>query len=107
MASFSGSAVLEIRDLTIRYDRRTILDRVSLRVERAERIAFLGSSGAGKTTLFRAVNGFVPAASGTIRLNGTDITRLRGRDLRSVRAHIGVVSQRHDLIEELSVSQNV
>ena len=53
-----------------------MLDRVSLGVERGEMIALLGSSGCGKTTLLRAIAGFVTPDEGTIRVGGVDITRL-------------------------------
>jgi phosphonate transport system ATP-binding protein len=100
--------LLEIRDLVVRYDKRhTILNGVSLSAGRAERIAVVGPSGTGKTTLFRAINGFVPATSGSIHLNGVDVASVRGRALRRLRSHIGVVSQRHDLVDRLSVHQNV
>ncbi len=104
----ADEALLEIRDLVIRYDKRhTVLNGVSLRAERAERIAVLGPSGAGKTTLFRAINGFASADSGSIRVNGVEVTQARGRTLRQLRSRIAVVSQRHDLVDRLAVFQNV
>ena len=100
--------LLEIRDLVVRYDQRHIvLNGVSLSVGRAERVAVLGPSGSGKTTLFRAINGFVPATSGSIRVDGVEVTRARGRALRQLRSRIAVVSQRHDLVDRLRVFQNV
>jgi phosphonate transport system ATP-binding protein len=100
--------LLEIRDLNVRYDAsHHVLKGVSLTVGQSERVAILGSSGAGKTTLFHAINGFAKADSGSIRLNGVEVTSLSGRELRRMRSHIGVVSQRHDLIDSLAVYQNV
>lgn len=100
--------MLEIRDLNVRYDAsHHVLKGVSLTVGQSERVAILGSSGAGKTTLFHAINGFAKADSGSIRLNGVEVTSLSGRELRRMRSHIGVVSQRHDLIDSLAVYQNV
>jgi len=105
---FPSDQLVEIRDLVVRYERRlAVLDGLTLNVKRAERVAILGPSGAGKTSLLRAINGFAPAASGSIRVAGTEVTRLRGRELRALRSHIGVVSQRHDLVDQLSVYQNV
>jgi phosphonate transport system ATP-binding protein len=104
----SASGLLEIRDLVVRYDKQhTVLHGVSLAVGPAERVAVVGASGTGKTTLFRAINGFAPAASGSIRINGVEVTRARGRLLRAIRRQIGVVSQRHDLVDQLYVHQNV
>jgi len=102
------NSLLQIRDLVVRYDsRHTVLNQISLTAARAERVAVLGPSGAGKTTLFRAINGFAATTSGNIRVNGTEVTKARGRALRELRSSIGLVSQRHDLVDRLLVHQNV
>ncbi len=67
---------LSIEALSVSYGGTRVLDRVSLGVERGEMIALLGSSGCGKTTLLRAIAGFVTPDEGTIRVGGVDITRL-------------------------------
>jgi phosphonate transport system ATP-binding protein len=84
-----------------------VLNEVSCAVRPGERVAILGSSGAGKTTLLRAINGFVPAASGEILAGGIDVRQARGGALRELRSRIGVISQRHDLVDNLRVYQNV
>ncbi len=99
--------MLEIRDLSVRYKANQVLKGVSLSVGSAERVAILGPSGAGKTTLFHAINGFARADSGSIKVDGSEVTRLSGRALRQMRSHIGMVSQRHDLVDALAVYQNV
>ncbi len=96
----------------VRYGQNTVLNGLSCAVRRGERVAILGASGAGKTSLLRSINGFVPAASGSILVDGIQVTggginRLRGSALRSLRSRIGVISQRHDLVDNLSVHQNV
>jgi ABC-type Fe3+/spermidine/putrescine transport system ATPase subunit len=67
---------LSIDNLTVAYGGLRVLDQVSLGVERGEMTALLGSSGCGKTTLLRSIAGFVMPESGTIRVDGQDITRL-------------------------------
>jgi phosphonate transport system ATP-binding protein len=103
-----GTRVLEIEDLHVRYDaQHHVLKGISLSVAQGERLAVLGPSGAGKTTLFHAINGFAKSTSGSIRIDGTEVTHLSGRALRRLRSRIAVVSQRHDLVDNLAVWQNV
>ncbi|MEO8509540.1 MAG: ABC transporter ATP-binding protein [Betaproteobacteria bacterium] len=67
---------LSIAELSVSYAGTRVLDHVSLSVERGEMIALLGSSGCGKTTLLRAIAGFVIPDEGTISVGGVDITRM-------------------------------
>ena len=101
--------MLEIHDLVVCRDRKStrVLNQISLSVRRGEKIAILGSSGAGKTTLFRTINGFLPIVSGSISVDGVEVSGLRGRRLRKLRSQVGMISQRHDLVDRLSVHQNV
>lgn len=84
-----------------------VLNGVSLSLEPGEKVAVLGPSGAGKTTLMRAINGFVPLASGSITVDGIAVKGLHGKELRRLRSRIAVISQRHDLVDRLKVYQNV
>ncbi|HMF89009.1 MAG TPA: ATP-binding cassette domain-containing protein, partial [Candidatus Angelobacter sp.] len=84
-----------------------VLNGVSLSLDRGEKVAILGPSGAGKTTLFRAINGFVPIHSGSIRVDDISVKGQHGKHLRQLRRRIAVVSQRHDLVDRLRVHQNV
>ncbi len=101
--------VLSINDLVVVRSKSAppVLRGVSLSVDRGEKVAVLGPSGAGKTTLFRAINGFVPIQSGNIIVDGVSVQGLHGKSLRQLRRHIAVVSQRHDLVDRLRVHQNV
>ena len=101
--------MLEIRDLVVSRDRKSppVLNEISLSIRRGEKIAILGPSGAGKTTLFRTISGFLPILSGSILVDGVEVNGLRGRQLRNLRSRVGVVSQRHDLVDRLGVHQNV
>ena len=76
--------MLEIRDLVAAPARKVapVLQGVSLQVGRGEKVAILGPSGAGKTTLFRAISGFVPVLSGSITVDGVSVQGLRGARLR-------------------------
>src|SRR5215470_4185039 len=101
--------MLEIRDLVVSRTHKAapVLDEISLSVRRGEKLAIVGPSGAGKTTLFRAISGFLPIISGSITVDGTPVQGLRGKRLRKLRCRVGMISQRHDLVDRLSVHQNV
>ncbi|TAM59157.1 ATP-binding cassette domain-containing protein [bacterium] len=101
--------MLSIVDLTVRYPTQTApaLESVCLRVEGGERVAVVGPSGGGKTTLFRAVNGSVTVQSGYVALEGEQVGRARGAQLRALRRRIAVIAQMHDLVDRLTVYQNV
>src|SRR5215469_6748635 len=71
----SGTS-LEVHGARVRYGTHCVLDRVSLVAAGGEFVALLGSSGCGKTTLLRAICGFVALTSGGISVGGRDVTRL-------------------------------
>ncbi|MBI2468164.1 MAG: phosphonate ABC transporter ATP-binding protein [Candidatus Rokubacteria bacterium] len=83
------------------------LEDVSLTVGRGEHLAFIGPSGAGKTTLFRILNLTLRPTRGTVRIAGTDVARLDGAGLRELRRRIGTVYQQHNLVGRLRVVHNV
>src|SRR5690348_3090921 len=62
----SDLAVLEVRDLTVRFGGVVALDGVSLTVRRGETVSIIGANGAGKTTLFNAITGFVVPSEGAV-----------------------------------------
>jgi len=101
--------MLEIRDLVVSRTHKAapVLSEISLSVRRGEKLAIVGPSGAGKTSLFRAISGFLPIRSGSITVDGIEVKDLRGRRLRKLRCRIGMISQRHDLVDRLGVHQNV
>lgn len=83
------------------------LDGVSLTIEKGQRVALIGPSGAGKTTLFRLLNCTLRQSSGKIWINGEDAETLHGKRLRRARSLIGTVYQQHNLVQRLKVIHNV
>ncbi|MBT9173083.1 MAG: Cell division ATP-binding protein FtsE [Syntrophomonadaceae bacterium] len=83
------------------------LNNISLTMERGEFVFLVGESGAGKSTLVRLIcREFLPS-SGSIRINGRDITRLKRREVPLLRRNIGVVFQDFRLLPNRSVYDNV
>jgi ABC-type phosphate/phosphonate transport system ATPase subunit len=70
-------------------------------------VAIIGSSGAGKSTLIRCVNRLVEPTSGSVVLNGTEITGLGRHGLRQARRRVGMIFQEYNLVERLTVMENV
>ncbi|GBD42415.1 High-affinity branched-chain amino acid transport ATP-binding protein LivF [bacterium HR39] len=70
--------LLAVEGLAAAYGRIRALEEVSLHVAEGELVAIVGANGAGKTTLLRVISGVHPAAAGTVRLDGRDITRTPG-----------------------------
>jgi phosphonate transport system ATP-binding protein len=83
------------------------LDSITFEVRRGERVALIGPSGAGKTTLFRLLNCTLRPSSGALWIDGEDVTSLHGQRLRRIRRLIGSVYQQHNLVPRLRVIHNV
>ncbi|MGH7326124.1 MAG: phosphonate ABC transporter ATP-binding protein [Candidatus Rokuibacteriota bacterium] len=98
----------ELADVRKVFDDGSVaLDGVSLTVGRGEHVAFIGPSGAGKTTLFRILNLTLRPTGGTLRLDGIDVVTLSGPALRRARMRIGTIYQQHNLVGRLRVVHNV
>lgn len=107
-----ASPVIEACDLTRLYRRGReeirALDHVSFRVERGEFVAVVGPSGSGKTTLLNLLGCLDVPASGTLRLDGRDVSRLSERALTRIRREeIGFVFQHFGLLPTLTVAENI
>lgn len=102
------STSLEVRGLVKEYVRgKRVLDGISLAFPATGLTAIIGASGTGKSTLLRCVNRLVEPTAGEILFGGRDIAHLRGRELREARREIGMVFQEYNLVERLSVIENV
>ncbi len=100
--------MLKITDLVKRYGSGDpVLKNLDLTIEGESVVSIIGSSGAGKSTLLRCINRLVEPTSGSINLNGTELTSLRGRNLRAARRKIGMVFQGFNLVDRLTVMENV
>jgi phosphonate transport system ATP-binding protein len=100
--------MLEISNLVKRYGHgEVVLKGLDLTVEDNSVVAIVGASGAGKSTMLRCINRLVEPTSGSIKLNGTELVNLKRGDLRRARRKIGMVFQGFNLIDRLTVMENV
>ena len=102
------SAALAIRNLRKEYRAGVpVLRDVSLEVGGTGMTAIIGPSGTGKSTLIRCINRLVDPTAGEILFGGQDLARLKGRALREARRRLGMVFQEYNLVERLSVIENL
>jgi lipooligosaccharide transport system ATP-binding protein len=101
--SFFPAPVVEARAVSKTFGERVAVDRLDLDVPARVCFGLLGPNGAGKTTTLRMIYGVTRATSGTIRVFGMDIAR----QVRAVRARLGVTLQQNVLIEALSPQENL
>ncbi len=86
---------------------KPILKDISFEVKGRSSVAIIGPSGTGKSTLIRCVNKLIPPTGGNVYVSGENITNLNGAELRKARRKIGMVFQEFNLVERLSVMENV
>ena len=104
---------LKIVDLVKAYQRdKPVLKGISLAIGRqvgkpGGLTAIIGPSGTGKSTLIRCINRLVEPTSGRIELNGQPLTGIKGQQLRHARRAIGMVFQEYNLVERLTVMENL
>lgn len=96
------SDYLQLDSLTLSYGKSIAVEALSLGVTKGELVAFLGPSGCGKSTTMRAIAGLMKSTSGSIHLDGQDITRTPPN-----KRDVGMVFQSYALFPHLSVTENV
>lgn len=103
-----SAAALRLQGLAKEYVRgKRVLDGIDLAFEGLGLTAIIGPSGTGKSTLLRCINRLVEPSAGQVMFGNRDLVPLRGRALRQARREIGMVFQEYNLVERLSVMENV
>ncbi len=100
--------MLTISELTKVYPTGAkALTNVSFLVDQPQVIAIIGPSGAGKSTLIRCINRLVEPTSGKVLLDGMDLVSLNRRELRKARRRMGMIFQEYNLVDRLTVMENL
>jgi phospholipid/cholesterol/gamma-HCH transport system ATP-binding protein len=98
--------MIELQNVTLAYNDKIVLDDISFEAEFHEKIAILGGSGEGKTTLLRLILGLVRPDSGKILIDGQDITVMSEPKLRDIRTTFSIVFQEGALFDSMNVREN-
>ncbi|OLO05895.1 MULTISPECIES: phosphonate ABC transporter ATP-binding protein [Salinicola] len=100
--------MLRIQNLVKRYGHgEPVLRGLNLDVAGESVVSIIGASGAGKSTLLRCINRLVEPSEGSIELNGLELTTLKREELRKARRRIGMIFQGFNLVDRLTVMENV
>lgn len=100
--------ILEFQNVSKVYGGTTkALTDVSFSIDEGEFVSIIGPSGSGKSTILRCINRLVDATQGVIMFDGHDILKAKKRELRTIRTKTGMIFQHYNLVERLSVIENV
>ena len=100
--------LLQVKELKKEYvSGNPVLKGVNFSIEEAGLVAIIGPSGTGKSTLLRCINRLIDSTEGQIIVNDVDICQTKGRSLRKLRRQLAMVFQEYNLVERLSVMENV
>ena len=103
----TGHAMIELHNVTKYHERERVLDNVSLVVDEGQMLGLVGPGGSGKTLLLKVLCGLVKPDSGSVLIDGVDITRISPVELSDVRKRIGMLFQNYALFDFLNVEDNI
>ncbi|MFD1744218.1 ABC transporter ATP-binding protein [Rhizobium helianthi] len=99
--------ILSVRDLTVSFGEKTVLDRLNLNVYRGEILGFVGASGTGKSVLMRTVLRLLPHRSGSIHILGVNYEKADNQTRMALDMRMGVLFQHGALFSSLTVKENI
>lgn len=102
---------IELKDVSVTFTQSNkqfhAVKNASLKIKKGEIFGIVGLSGAGKSTLIRTLNLLQPPTTGSVLIDGEDISSYKGNDLRNVRKKIGMIFQQFNLLNNKTVKQNI
>jgi len=101
------SPLVEIRNLSFARGNRMIFDGIDMDIERGKVTAIMGPSGTGKTTLLRLIGGQISPLTGTIKVDGIEVTKLNRSALFQLRKRMGMLFQNGALLTDMNVYDNI
>ncbi len=108
MKTKSATPLLELKNVCKYYNGAApALANINLSIMDGEFVSVIGPSGSGKSTLLRCVNRMIETSSGEVLFDGVTTSRLKKKDLRKLRTKIGMIFQHYNLVDRLTVIENV
>jgi phospholipid/cholesterol/gamma-HCH transport system ATP-binding protein len=105
--SAPNEPIISFSHVNISFDGRAVLEDLSFQMNRGQTLCILGRSGVGKSVALRMLMGFLKPDSGSIRVEGQEITDLGEEGMRAIRKRVTMVFQNGALFDSLSVRENV
>jgi len=100
--------MIEFKNVSKTYPNGTKgLENINLKIEQGDFIGIIGLSGAGKSTLIRTVNRMIDITGGELIVDGEDVSKLKGKELRNYRRKVGMIFQSFNLVSRTTVLKNV
>jgi phosphonate transport system ATP-binding protein len=99
--------MIEMKKLTLGYKKEKILNKIDLEIKKGEFVGIIGPSGAGKSTLLMSVVGGIKVFNGSFNVLGYDMDNIKKKNLISLREQVGIIFQGYNLVDRLSVLDNV
>ena len=99
--------MIKIKNLKKSFNEKKVLDGVNLDIEQSKITVIIGRSGEGKSVLIKHIIGLLKPDSGSIELDGLDLTTLKERELNEVRKRFGMLFQSGALFDSMNVTENV
>lgn len=99
--------IIQVEHLTKRFGPQTVLDGISLNVEKGDSLAIIGQSGTGKSVFLRHLNRLLDPDQGRVLIDGRDLAELKREELTEIRQRMGMVFQSAALLDSMTVGENV
>lgn len=99
--------MISVKDVWKKYDQNEVLKGLSIEIKSSETIVILGRSGVGKSVLLKHIIGITKPDSGSIEVDGTDVTKLHGEKLTEITKNMGMLFQGAALFDSMNIEDNV
>lgn len=104
---FSGEPIVQITNASIFQEDKTVLNDISLKIDKGEFVYLVGRTGSGKSSLLKTLYCDVPLHMGSIRIAGFDIDKIKRKEVPMLRRKLGIVFQDFQLLPDRSVAENI